>query len=404
MILVSGADKADAVARAFDDGVAVADCPVRGVRPAAGQPDVAPRCRRGIEAVGRPRPRHVDVTRAGVGCQPVWRPCQAAMSTGTEPDAPFRLDLGPAAGGPLRRAMLAMAQPALERLLALPALNDLYAGPWRSDVDAFSEQALERLRVSLDVAAADLARVPAAGPLVVVANHPFGGVDGPGPARAAARVRPDVKLLGNYLLHRVPELRDTVIPVDPFGGGDAIRGSVRGLKAAQRWVEAGGCLAVFPAGEVSHLQLGQGAILDPAWSPERRAPGAARRCVDAADPFRRRERRPVPARRAGASAPAHGDAAARAVAAPGDVVSVRVGRVVPAARIASMDDEAGTALLRARTYVLARDPRPLPTGDAATAIRSTAPVHAGGGRPGGGSPARRRGRGAAGVVLARRTG
>ena len=143
------------------------------------------------------------------------------MPAGTEPIAPFRLDLTPVAGGPLRRAMLAMAQPALERLLALPALNDLYAGPWRTDGDAFSGAALARLRVSLDVAAADLARVPASGPLVVVANHPLGGVDGLALHALLRRVRPDVKLLGNYLLHRVPELRDTVIPVDPFGGADA---------------------------------------------------------------------------------------------------------------------------------------------------------------------------------------
>ena len=64
------------------------------------------------------------------------------MPAGTEPIAPFRLDLTPVAGGPLRRAMLAMAQPALERLLALPALNDLYAGPWRTDGDAFSGASL----------------------------------------------------------------------------------------------------------------------------------------------------------------------------------------------------------------------------------------------------------------------
>ena len=36
ILLVSGADKAEAVARAFDDAVPIADCPVRGVRPEAG--------------------------------------------------------------------------------------------------------------------------------------------------------------------------------------------------------------------------------------------------------------------------------------------------------------------------------------------------------------------------------
>ncbi len=100
----------------------------------------------------------------------------------------------------------------------------------------------------------------------------------------------------------------------------AIRGSVRGLKTARRWVEAGGCLAVFPAGEVSHLQLETAAIADPAWSPSiarlaRRAGAAI-----AAGPFRRRQRRAVPARRPGAPAPADGPPPARAAATPGDVV------------------------------------------------------------------------------------
>jgi putative hemolysin len=280
------------------------------------------------------------------------------MPAGTDPVAPFRLDLTPAAGGPLRRAMLAMAQPALERLLALPALNDLYAGPWRTDGGAFSEAALARLRVSLDVAAADLARVPASGPLVVVANHPFGGVDGLALHALLRRVRPDVKLLGNYLLHRVPELRETVIPVDPFGGADAIRGSVRGLKAAQRWVEAGGCLAVFPAGEVSHLQLGHGAVTDPAWSPS--VVRLARRAGASMLPIHFTGANGALFQLAGLVHPR-----LRTALLPRELLrrqatslAVRVGRVVPAARIASMDDDAGTALLRARTYVLARDPRP----------------------------------------------
>src|SRR5215208_2783612 len=168
------------------------------------------------------------------------------MPAGLDLDAPFHLDLGSAADGPLRRAMLTVAKPALERLLGLPDLNQLYAGEWRSTADAFPEAALDRLQVRLDVEDADLARVPASGPLVVVANHPFGGVDGLALHALLRRIRPDVKLLGNYLLHRVPELRGTVIPVDPFGGADAIRGSVRGLKTARRWLEAGGCLAVFP--------------------------------------------------------------------------------------------------------------------------------------------------------------
>ena len=280
------------------------------------------------------------------------------MPAGIGQRAPFHLDLAPAAGGPVRRAILTLAQPAIEHLLGLPDLNDLYAGAWRSAGDAFPEDALKRLRVALDIHDADLARVPVSGPVVVVANHPFGGVDGLALYALLRRVRPDVKLLGNYLLHRIPELRDVVIPVDPFGGAEAIRGSVPGLKAARRWVEAGGCLAVFPAGEVSHLRFGHAAVTDPDWSPS-----IARL-----------------ARRAGASMlPVHFAGAngalfqlaglvhprLRTALLPRELLrrqastlAVRVGRLVPAGRLAGLDDEPATALLRARTYLLARDARP----------------------------------------------
>ncbi|MEO5819854.1 MAG: GNAT family N-acyltransferase [Vicinamibacteraceae bacterium] len=280
------------------------------------------------------------------------------MPAGSASTAPFHLDLPPVAGGALRRAAMAWAQPALERLLGLPDLNDLYAGTWRSERDAFSAEALQRLRVTLDVDEADLARVPASGPLVVVANHPFGGVDGLALHALLRRVRPDVKLLGNYLLHRIPELRDTVIPVDPFGGGNAIRGSVRGLKAARRWIEAGGCLAVFPAGEVSHLQLGAAAITDPAWSSS--IARLARRAGAAMLPVHFAGANGALFQLAGLVHPR-----LRTALLPRELLrrqatslSVRIGRLVPAPRVAAMDDETATTLLRARTYMLARDVRP----------------------------------------------
>ncbi len=288
------------------------------------------------------------------------------MPAALDPTAPFHLDLGAAAAGPWRRAMLAMAQPALERLLGLPDLNELYAGDWRCPAEAFPEAALDRLRVRLEVEDTDLARVPATGPLVVVANHPFGGVDGLALHALLRRVRPDVKLLGNYLLHRVPELRGTVIPVDPFGGAEAIRSSVSGLKAARGWLGAGGCLAVFPAGEVSHFQIGRAVITDPAWSPS--VARLARRAGAAMLPVHFAGANGALFQLAGLVHPR-----LRTALLPRELlrrqatsIAVRVGRLVPAARLASLDDGAATALLRARTYLLARDRRPAPAASAAS--------------------------------------
>ena len=66
------------------------------------------------------------------------------------------------------------------------------------------------------------------------------------------RVRPDVKVLANYLLGRLTTLRPLLLAVDPFGGPGSPVASLRGLREAVRFVKGGGMLAIFPAGEVAH--------------------------------------------------------------------------------------------------------------------------------------------------------
>jgi putative hemolysin len=78
------------------------------------------------------------------------------------------------------------------------------------------------------------------------------------------RIRPDVKLLANYMLSVIPELRDSFFFVDPFDGPNAVRRNVASMREATEWVAAGGALGIFPTGEVSHLH--RRAIADPAWS------------------------------------------------------------------------------------------------------------------------------------------
>jgi putative hemolysin len=79
------------------------------------------------------------------------------------------------------------------------------------------------------------------------------------------RVRSDVRLLGNRLLARVPELVPLCVFVDVFGSADCRRDNGRRLVGATRWLESGGTLIVFPAGEVSHRRSLRGDVRDPAW-------------------------------------------------------------------------------------------------------------------------------------------
>lgn len=81
----------------------------------------------------------------------------------------------------------------------------------------FPDQALAALDVAVATGPdAALERIPADGPLLVVANNPHGAIDGLALASALRCVRPDVKRLGNQLLVRIPEMREHVVPIDSF--------------------------------------------------------------------------------------------------------------------------------------------------------------------------------------------
>lgn len=154
-----------------------------------------------------------------------------------------------------------------DRALAFPTLNSIYESmQGRGDASSFCEQTLRALGVRIDLAPDDLQRIPTKGPLIVVANHPFGGLDGLVLTALLQRVRPDVRVLANYMLGQVPELRQTCIFVDPFGGPAATARNLGSMKSAVRWVKDGGVLGVFPAGEVSAFSIRRGCVTDPQWN------------------------------------------------------------------------------------------------------------------------------------------
>ena len=80
------------------------------------------------------------------------------------------------------------------------------------------EQVLEHLEIRCDIPAHDLENIPAHGPLVIIANHPTGTLDGLALLYAISRVRRDVKVVTNRLLSHLQPLSSLFIPVDNIGG------------------------------------------------------------------------------------------------------------------------------------------------------------------------------------------
>jgi putative hemolysin len=154
--------------------------------------------------------------------------------------------------------------PPLELLLSLRRAAKFYAniGPTAGPLD-FARRSLALLATRFEVSGS-LESIPASGPLVVIANHPFGGIEGLYLYSLLAARRPDVRVLGTQLLARIEELAPVIIAVDNISGRAAARNALA-LRRALRWVKSGGSLLVFPAGEVATVDAASRTVVDPAW-------------------------------------------------------------------------------------------------------------------------------------------
>ena len=168
---------------------------------------------------------------------------------------------------PFRR-LLDPVEPAIERLFAMDELRQTIEtvrgmANGRSPVDRL----LDALAITWEAGPAELDRIPRSGPLLIVANHPFGLLEGAILASALPPVRADVRILASSLLAGVAELRQWCIFVNPFGARGAVGANARALLEAAAWLRSGGALVVFPAGEVAHFDWKRGTLADPDWNP-----------------------------------------------------------------------------------------------------------------------------------------
>jgi putative hemolysin len=156
--------------------------------------------------------------------------------------------------------------PMAGKFIPMQQARDLYRRVRSAPPGFLLETLLSEMKIDLEVPSNDLERIPAKGPLIAVANHPFGVLDGAVISVILSRVRPDVRVITNSLLADIPELHQYCVFVDPFGSPHSAEGNLKGLGQAVDWLGQGGALAVFPAGEVSHLDVRHGHVTDPLWN------------------------------------------------------------------------------------------------------------------------------------------
>ncbi len=268
-------------------------------------------------------------------------------------DRIFKLDVK--LEDPLQDTLFSFVRKPIEHVLAFPRMNRAYTEIRQmTDRRPFTDKVLEKLNVRYDLADEDLSRILIpSGPVIIVANHPFGGIEGLILASLLRSLRCDVKFMANYLLHSIPEMREMLISENPFKGENSVRDHIRPVRESIKWVKNGGMIVVFPAGEVSHFDLQKGAAVDPEW------------CTSIARLVRWTGAPALPVFFQGTNSAAFHMAGMvhpllRTAMLPNELfnknrstIKVRIGDLIPVNKLTIFtEDEAMTRYLRLRTYLL----------------------------------------------------
>ncbi len=142
------------------------------------------------------------------------------------------------------------------------------ADGYEQDVAAgrdFWDVMVARYGLSLDITRGALDAIPRTGPLVLVANHPYGILDGLMMGHILRQTRGDFRILANSVFRRAEEVNRIVLPISFDDTKDALALNIQTRKEALRYLGAGGAIGVFPGGTVATAAKPFSQPLDPRW-------------------------------------------------------------------------------------------------------------------------------------------
>ena len=148
-----------------------------------------------------------------------------------------------------RRALIRSIEVATGQLKLRRAYDNWCRTPGKSET--IFAAGLRLLGIKIETTGATPSEELRKGPLLIIANHPFGVADGLAIGDIATRIRSDVKIMTHSLLCQPPEAAKYLLPVDFGPSRSAKLRSAATRKAAVNWLEDGHCLVIFPAGGVA---------------------------------------------------------------------------------------------------------------------------------------------------------
>lgn len=148
----------------------------------------------------------------------------------------------------------------LEKVLFVPRINRFLSEHGDKTGIEFIEELFDELDISYKLSSKDREKIPTEGRLIVVSNHPLGGLDGLILLKLISEVRPDVKVIANDVLMNIKNLSDFFLPFDLFSKKDLKKNYALVSEA----IKKENAIIIFPAGEVARLKIN--GVKDKKWN------------------------------------------------------------------------------------------------------------------------------------------
>jgi putative hemolysin len=161
------------------------------------------------------------------------------------------------------RAMIRVMENATGRL-GLIRRAEGYTDEVRQGRD-FWEVMVERYGLELDVVGGSLDNIPREGPVVVIANHPYGILDGLMLGHILAKVRGEFRIMAHQVFRKAEDINRIILPISFDESKEALALNIRTRKEALRFLAEGGAIGIFPGGTVSTAARPFGQPMDPGW-------------------------------------------------------------------------------------------------------------------------------------------
>lgn len=129
----------------------------------------------------------------------------------------------------------------------------------------FWEVMVERYRLSLDVMGGSLDNIPKDGPLILIANHPYGILDGLMMGHILSKTRGDFRILAHQVFRKAEDLKRVILPIAFDETKEAVKLNLETRKTALNYLNEGGAIGVFPGGTVSTSAKPFSRPMDPGW-------------------------------------------------------------------------------------------------------------------------------------------